>query len=218
MKIIFLGPPAVGKGTHAGKIANHYKIAKISTGEMFREEAKAGTELGNKLNEYMEKGVLVPDEMVIEVLEIKLKEDKYKPGFILDGFPRTAGQAEALDKAIPMDLVVNMSAAHETIIARISNRLTCKNCQEIFNTLFIKPKVEGKCDKCGGELYQRDDQKPEVVEERLSVYERETAPLIGHYREKGILIDVSAEGDVKVVHERVLAAIEEYFSKKTTTQ
>lgn len=214
MKAIFLGPPGVGKGTHAGKIAEHYGIPKISVGEMFRDEVKAGTELGSKLNEYMEKGVLVPDEIVIEVFRTKLKEDEYNNGFILDGFPRTPGQAKALEGIMDIELVVNMVASHETIIARISNRLTCRKCQAIYNTLFVKPKDEGRCDSCGGELYQREDQKPEVVEERLQVYERETAPLIEFYKSKGVLIDVSAEGEVDVVHKRVLQAVEDYLSKK----
>ncbi len=211
MKIIFLGPPAVGKGTHAGKVAKGFGIPRISTGEMFREEAKAGTELGKKLNEYMEEGVLVPDEMVIEILRSRLGRDDCREGFILDGFPRTIEQAGALRNITATDLVVNMKASHETIIARISNRLTCRKCQAIYNTLFVKPKIEGVCDKCGGELYQREDQKPDIVKERLEVYERETAPLIDFYRDKGTLIDVSAEGDVEVVHKRITDAINEYI-------
>ncbi len=215
MKMIFLGAPGVGKGTHAGKIAAHYNIPRISTGEILREEVKAGSELGKKANEYMEKGELVPDEIIIGMLKDKLSADENKEGYILDGFPRTTQQAEALDGVTPMDLVVNMKASHDTIIARISNRLTCRSCQAIYNILFVKPKKEGVCDRCGGELYQRDDQKPEVVKERLEVYEKQTAPLIDFYRKKGILMDVSAEGDVDVVHKRVLAAIEDHISKKS---
>ena len=207
--MVFLGPPGVGKGTHAGGVAREFGMPKISTGEMFREEAKAGTDLGKKLNEYMEEGVLVPDGMVIEILRKRLGREDCSEGFVLDGFPRNLEQAEALEGIRGIELVVNMKASHETIIARISNRLTCRKCQAIFNTLFVKPKVEGVCDRCGGELYQRDDQKPEVVKERLEVYERETAPLIDYYRKKGVLIDVSAEGEVEVVHKRVMDAIRE---------
>ncbi len=213
--MVFLGPPGVGKGTHAGSVAREFGMPKISTGEMFREEAKAGTDLGKKLNGYMEEGILVPDGMVIEILRKRLGREDCSKGFVLDGFPRNTEQAEALEGITGIELVVNMKASHETIIARISNRLTCRNCQAIYNTLFIKPKVEGVCDRCRGELYQRDDQKPEVVKERLEVYERETAPLIDHYRKKGILIDVSAEGDVGVVHKRVMDAIREHVKGRS---
>jgi len=215
MRMVFLGPPGVGKGTHAGSVAREFGMPKISTGEMFREEAKAGTDLGKKLNGYMEEGILVPDGMVIEILRKRLGREDCSKGFVLDGFPRNTEQAEALEGITGIELVVNMKASHETIIARISNRLTCRNCQAIYNTLFIKPKVEGVCDRCRGELYQRDDQKPEVVKERLEVYERETAPLIDHYRKKGILIDVSAEGDVGVVHKRVMDAIREHVKGRS---
>lgn len=212
MKMIFLGAPGVGKGTHAGRVSDHYGIPKISTGELLREEVKAGSELGLKARKYMDEGTLVPDELIIDMLSKRISEHKDK-GFILDGFPRNIEQAEALDKITDMDLVVNMKCSHETIITRISNRLTCRKCQAIYNTLFIKPKVEGVCDRCGGELYQRDDQKTEVVKERLEVYEKETAPLIDYYSKKGIVIDVSSEGDADVVHKRVVKAIDEFKNR-----
>ena len=211
--MIFLGAPAVGKGTHAGKIAAHYKIHKISTGEILRDEVKAGSELGKQAKEYMDKGVLVPDEIIIGMLKNSLSQEENNDGYILDGFPRTIGQAEALDEIAKIDLVVNLDASHDTIIARISNRITCRKCQAIYNTLFVKPKKEGVCDKCGGELYQRDDQKPEIVKERLEIYEKKTAPLIDFYTKKGILINVTVEGEVDVVHKRILAAIGDYLSK-----
>lgn len=213
MRMIFLGAPGVGKGTHAGKVAAHYKIPKISTGEILRDEVKAGSELGKQAKEFMDKGDLVPDEIIIGMLKGFLSQEENKEGYILDGFPRTVGQAEALDGISEIDIVINMKASHETIIARISNRLTCRKCQAIYNTLFVKPKREGVCDRCGGELYQRDDQKPEVVKDRLDVYEQKTAPLIDYYGKKGIMIEVSCEGEVDVVHKRVLAEIESYFSK-----
>jgi adenylate kinase len=214
MDMIFLGPPAVGKGTHAGKVAKEYGITKISTGDLVREEIKKGSELGLKMKKYHNEGTLVPDEIIINMLKDRISREAGK-GFILDGYPRTIEQAEALDRITKLDLVVNMFASHETIIARISNRITCRKCQAIFNTLFVKPKKEGVCDKCGGELYQRDDQKPEVVKERLETYDRETKPLIDFYRKKGILIDVSAEGEVEVVHKRVMEALREYFKDKS---
>ena len=212
MKMIFLGAPGVGKGTHAGKISEHYGIPKISTGELLREEVKAGSELGMKAKKYMDEGTLVPDDLIIGMLSKKISEQGDK-GFILDGFPRTIEQAEALEKITDVDLVVNMKCSHETIIARISNRVTCRKCQAIYNTLFIKPKVEGVCDKCGGELYQRDDQKPEVVKERLEVYEKETAPLIDYYSKKGIVMEVSSEGDADTVHKRIVKAIDEFKTR-----
>jgi adenylate kinase len=213
MRMIFLGPPAVGKGTHAGMVAEHYKIPKVSTGEMLREEMKAGTDLGRKAGVYVGKGELVPDSIVIGMLRSKLSSKECSKGYILDGFPRTLEQARSLED-VRMDLVVNMVAAKGTLMARMTNRWTCSECQAIYNTLFVKPRKTGVCDACGGKLYQRDDQKPEVVEERLRVYERQTAPLIAYYRKKGILMDVSAEGEKAVVHERILSSIQGYFRSR----
>ncbi|MCK5615433.1 adenylate kinase [Candidatus Pacearchaeota archaeon] len=215
MKMIFLGPPAVGKGTHAGKIAAHFKIPKISTGEILRDEIKNNTDLGKTAKEYMDKGDLVPDEIVIGMLKNKLEADENKDGYILDGFPRTIDQAKALDELAKIEVVVNMKASHETIIERISNRITCTKCQAIFNLKFVKPQKEGICDKCGAELYQREDQKPEVVKERLEVYDRKTAPLVDFYKDKGIEIDVQCDGEVDEVHKRILSAIQDYLAKKS---
>ncbi len=215
MKIVFLGAPGVGKGTHAGMIAERaFHIPKISTGDLFREEAKKGTELGKKLQKIMESGELVPDEMVIEILRQRISQPDCGKGYILDGFPRTIPQAEALDRITDIDLVVNMVASEQTIIDRISNRYTCRQCGEIYNIKFVPPKVEGKCDKCGGELYRREDQEPDVVRERLRVYKEKTAPLIDYYRKKGILLEVNAEGEVNEVHERIYNAIKEWLSER----
>ncbi len=212
MKMIFLGAPGVGKGTHAGLISEEYSIPKISTGDLFREEAKKGTELGKKLQEIMDSGELVPDDMVLEILKKRLQEEDCKNGYILDGFPRTIPQAEALEKITDIDIVVNLVASEQTIIDRISYRYTCKKCGAIYNTKFAPPKKEGICDKCGGELYRRDDQKPEVVRERLRVYKEKTAPLIDFYKNKGLLLEVSAEGEVEEVHQRISKAIKEWLS------
>jgi adenylate kinase len=212
-RMIFLGPPGAGKGTHAGMIAEHYGIPKISTGEILRGEVKAGTELGRKAEDYISSGELVPDDIVIGMLKTRLASEGRK-GFILDGYPRTLEQARALDRIESINLVVNMKVSKKTIMARITNRWTCRNCQAIYNTLFVKPRKEGICDRCGSELYQREDQKPEVVEDRLRVYEEQTAPLIEHYRKKGVLMDVSSEGEKEVVHRRILAAVREFYGEK----
>ncbi len=214
MKIVFFGPPAVGKGTHAGLISKHYGIPKISTGEIFRDEIKAGTKLGREADKYIKKGHLVPDNIVIQILKNKLASEECRKGFILDGFPRTLVQAKELDKIENIQLVVNMVASRDTLMARMTNRWTCSRCGAIYNTLFAKPKKPGICDVCGGKLYQRDDQRPDVVSERLEVYEKQTKPVIKYYREKGILIDVDAEGEKDDVHKRILAAVEEYFKGK----
>lgn len=214
MRLIFLGPPAVGKGTHAGDAARHYGIPKISTGDILREEAKKKTEQGRRVKEIIERGELVPDKIIIEILKEKISQPDCKKGFILDGFPRTIEQAEALDKTTNTTLVVNFQASHETLMARMTNRLTCRKCEAIFNTLFVKPKKEGVCDRCGGELYQREDQKPDVVDKRLKVYRRETEPLIDYYKKKGLLVDFNAEGPKKEVSERLFRFLDEKLPKE----
>lgn len=207
MKLIFLGPPGVGKGTHSGIAARDLGIPHISTGDIFREQINNETELGKKAKKYIDEGELVPDKITIAMLKDRISEPDCEDGFILDGFPRTTEQAKALDDITEIDLVVNMNASEKTIIQRLTNRWTCKKCGAIYNTITIPPKVEGVCDKCGGELYQREDQKREVVEKRLKVYEEQTAPLIDYYREKDILVDVNAEGSKEEVSKRVMKAI-----------
>ncbi len=207
VKMIFLGAPGVGKGTHSNLVAEAHGIVKISTGDLLRENVKAGTELGLKAKEYMDAGGLVPDDLVIALLKDRISKDDCGKGFILDGFPRTIPQAEALSGITEIDLVVNLSAPEEVIIGRLSGRWTCKKCDAIYHELNIKPKVEGVCDKCGGELYQRDDQKPEVVKKRLETYQKDTAPLIDFYKSKGSFIEVNVEGNVEEVNKRVQEAI-----------
>lgn len=204
MNLIFLGPPAVGKGTHAGLVSSKFSIPKISTGDILREEVGRKTDLGLKAKKYMDKGLLVPDDLVIYILKKRLEQADCKKGFVLDGFPRTLGQAKALDKITHIDLVLNFVASHETLMERMTGRLTCRKCEAIYHIKNIVPKKPGICDYCGGELYQRDDQKPEVVEKRLKVYEHQTKPLIDYYRKRGTLVDVNVEGSVEVVSKRVL--------------
>ncbi len=208
MKIIMLGAPGVGKGTIAKKLIENHNIPQLSTGDMLRAAIAEQSELGMEAKKFMDAGNLVPDDVVIGLIQERIKQDDCKEGFILDGFPRTIPQAEALDKITEIDKVVNLTAPDELIIKRLSARRTCKGCGAIFNVIFIPPKEEGKCDKCGGELLQRDDDKEESVKNRLVVYEKQTAPLIDFYRNKGILSDVDGSQELpKIVSdtEAVLA-------------
>ncbi len=202
--IVFLGAPGVGKGTYAFRVGPILGIPKISTGDIFRAEVDRGTELGMQVKSIMESGGLVPDEIVIEVLRKRLEEDDARKGFILDGFPRTIPQAEALGKISGIDVVLNISLPEDILIEKISARRTCRKCGDLYNVADINredvkmppmlPKTEGRCDKCGGELYQREDDRPEAIRERLKAYERQTAPLIKYYRKKGILVDFRPTG------------------------
>jgi len=217
MKLIFLGPPGVGKGTYASRIGPKLGIPHISTGDLLRNEIKAETELGKKAKEFMDAGNLVPDQLVIDMLKKRIGKPDAMNGFILDGFPRTIPQAEALDKTIDIDIVVNIIQKDEIIIKKISARRVCRKCGEIYNIVHIKyggidmppilPKVEGVCDKCGGELYQRDDDKESVVRDRLEVYKKQTAPLIKFYRDKGIVVDIDVVGGPDVVVPEIIEAI-----------
>ena len=191
--MIFLGPPGAGKGTYASRLTAILGIPHISTGDIVRDEIKAQTELGKTIREYSDKGELVPDEIIIKLLAKRLRKPDSERGFILDGFPRTIKQAEALDKISKIDLIINLNVPDEIIIKRLSNRLTCKKCGTIYNKLTLKPKRDNICDECGGQLYQREDDKPEVTQERLNVYREKTEPLIEHYKKKSLLKGVSCE-------------------------
>jgi len=199
LNLVFLGPPGVGKGTYAKELSKRYNIPHISTGDIFREEIRKGTELGKKVKSYVERGELVPDEIVIEVVRKRLSQDDCKRGFILDGFPRTINQAIALDSIVKVDLVFNFVAPKSVIIERLSGRRICRKCGAIYHIKFNPPKRPGICDKCGGPLYQREDDKPEVIEERLRVYEKQTAPIVDYYRKKGILVEVDASRNMEEV-------------------
>jgi len=191
MKIIFLGPPGAGKGTYASRLNPILKLPHISSGDMVRDEIKAQTQLGNLMKEYSDKGKLGPDEIMIKILAKRLRKPDCKKGCILDGFPRTIKQAKALEKIVKIDLVINLNVPDDIIIKRLSNRLTCKKCGTIYNKLTLKPKKDNICDQCGGELYQREDDKPKVIQERLNVYRKKTEPLIEYYKKKSLLKDVS---------------------------
>lgn len=190
MKKIFLGAPGSGKGTAASRIAPKLNVPHISTGDLFRKNIKEATEIGTKAKEFMERGDLVPDEIVIEMLKNRIEEADCGEGFILDGFPRTIPQAEQLAEIANMDLVINMCVPDDLIIKRLSSRITCKDCGEIFNLIGIPTKEEGICDKCQGEVIRRADDEPEVIQNRLETYREQTAPLIDFYKNKGVLQDV----------------------------
>ncbi|MBQ5447211.1 MAG: adenylate kinase [Lachnospiraceae bacterium] len=195
MKIIMLGAPGAGKGTQAKRIADKYEIPHISTGDIFRANIKNGTELGKKAKEYMDQGLLVPDELTVNLVIDRVSNDDCKNGYVLDGFPRTIPQAEALDNALTargekIDFAVNVEVPDENIINRMSGRRACLTCGATYHTEFIKPKVEGICDNCGSTLVLRDDDKPETVKKRLDVYHDQTQPLIDYYSGKNVLAEV----------------------------
>jgi adenylate kinase len=187
MKIIMLGPPGSGKGTYASRLSPILGIPHISTGEIFRENISAKTELGKKVAKFYNSGLLVPDEITVELIKERLKKPDCKNGFIFDGYPRTFKQAKELEKITPVDVVLYLSIPEWLILKRLSSRVLCENCGKIYNLLNIRPKKEGICDDCGGELIRRNDETGEVIKKRLKVYEEETKPIIEYYKKKGIL-------------------------------
>ncbi len=203
-KIILLGPPGAGKGTQAKLLAAKNGLAHLSTGDILRDEVARGTDLGKKAQAYMDRGDLVPDQLIIDMIKGRLDESA---GFILDGFPRTVTQAEALEKIVAMDIAINIALSREDVIKRLSSRRVCRECGKIYNLLYNPPAVDGVCDECGGELYQRDDDKREVIENRYDVYEQATAPLIGFYKERGLLVDVDGARGTEEVTEQIAEAL-----------
>ncbi len=212
MKIIMLGAPGAGKGTQAKQIASKYSIPHISTGDIFRANIKNGTELGKKAKEYMDQGLLVPDELTCDLVMDRIAQDDAKNGFVLDGFPRTIPQAEALDAALTkigesMDYAIDVDVPDENIINRMSGRRACLNCGATYHIVSIPPKKEGICDSCGNELVLRDDDKPETVKKRLDVYHDQTQPLIDYYNGKGILKSVDGTQPMEKVFEDITAIL-----------
>ena len=205
MRIILVGPPGAGKGTQAEKIVAKYNVAHISTGDILRANVKAGTELGKKAKSFMDAGALVPDDVIVGMMRGRLAEDDCKNGFILDGFPRTVPQAEALDSllaemGIKLDGVILLDVDDETVVERLCGRRMCKKCGRIFHVSFKPSSTGDLCDECGGELYQRDDDKEEVIRQRLAVYHSQTAPLVDYYGKAGLLLRVpGAEAGDKVL-------------------
>ena len=190
MKLVIFGPPGSGKGTYASRLKLELNIVAISTGDIFRSAVKEGTELGEKIKQYLDNGQLVPDEIVIKVLENRIREPDCKEGFILDGFPRTVEQAKALEKTVKIDAIINLLVPEQIIIKRLSNRRTCRDCGEIYNLKTLKPKRDGLCDKCSGSLVQRPDDTISVIKKRFQVFEKQTQPLIKHYESKTSNVNV----------------------------
>ena len=212
MKITMLGAPGAGKGTQAKKIATKYGIPHISTGDIFRANIKSGTELGNKAKTFMDQGLLVPDELVVDLVVDRVKQEDCSKGYVLDGFPRTIPQAEALDTALKLihetlDYAVNVEVPDQNIVNRMSGRRACLACGATYHTVYIPTKVEGICDVCGGELVLRDDDKPETVLKRLKVYHDQTQPLIDYYTTQGILAEVDGTRDMADVFEAIVKAL-----------
>jgi adenylate kinase len=212
MRLILVGPPGAGKGTQAVALAAHYKIPHISTGDIFRANLKNGTELGKKAQSFMDRGELVPDSVTNEMVKDRLGNSDVINGFLLDGFPRNTNQAEVLDailieKKMPLDAALELSIDNSEIVKRLSGRRTCRNCSATFHKDFEKPKVDGVCDKCNGELYQREDDKEEVITRRLEIYAQQTEPIIAYYKNAGILKNMSAIGDVSEITQKVIALL-----------
>ena len=212
MYIIFLGAPGAGKGTQSATVAQELGVVHIASGDLFRQALKQGTELGLKAKSYMEKGVLVPDEITIRLVLERMLAPEGEGGVILDGFPRNLEQAEALDKVLAqqakaIDKVVYIKVSEEELLKRLSGRWVCRDCQAPYHTVNSPPKVWGKCDRCGGELYQRPDDTVDTVKKRLEVYFAQTVPLIDYYAQAGKLLEVDGEGGVDEVGSRVVAAL-----------
>jgi adenylate kinase len=217
MRAIFLGPPGAGKGTYASRISPQLSIAHISTGDLLRAEVKASSALGKKAKSFMDAGKLVPDSLVIEMLMERIKKPDCKNGFILDGFPRTIPQAESLDKSLKVDVVINLLLAEDILLEKMLARRICRNCGNIYNIADINrdgirmpallPKKTGICDKCGGELYQREDENEKVIRDRFKVFRDQTEPLIAYYKKKGLLKDVKVIGGPDVMVPIVIKAM-----------
>ena len=212
MRIVLLGAPGAGKGTQAKKLIDKYGIPQISTGDILRQNVAEGTPLGKEAKSYMDKGELVPDSVVLGLVEDRLKKDDCKKGYILDGFPRNTAQAEALDKilaSLGMSLTgaLSVDVPKDDLMKRLTGRRTCKGCGQMYNVYFSPSKNESVCDKCGGALFHRDDDKEETIKRRLDVYDAQTAPLIDYYKKSGILKSVTGVGSIDEIFSKVCSAL-----------
>ncbi len=208
MRLVLLGAPGAGKGTQAKMLIEKYGIPQISTGDILRKAVADGTTLGKEAKSYMDRGELVPDRVVLGMVEERLKQDDCKKGYILDGFPRNVTQAEALDELLndlgmSLDTALSVDVPFDDLMKRLTGRRTCKACGQMYNIYFNPPKKEGICDRCGGELFQRDDDKEETIKKRLEVYNSQTSPLIEYYKRKGILKSVNGIGDINEIFNNI---------------
>lgn len=213
MKLILLGPPGAGKGTQAKMLVDHFAIPQIATGDILRSAVQAGTALGMQAKGCMDAGALVPDEVVIGIVRERLQAADCQPGFILDGFPRTVAQADALQSSLAglgrqLDRVLSLTVDAEALVQRLTGRRTCRNCGRGYHVIFEPPRSEQSCDVCGGELYQRDDDQEATIRRRLAVYADQTSPLIAYYREAGLLAELDGMQPIPVVQEQILAALQ----------
>lgn len=220
MYVVFLGAPGAGKGTQAAEVAKATKLAHIATGDMFREAQKKGTKLALEAKTYMDKGMLVPDEITIKMVLERISAPDCKNGVIFDGFPRNLAQAQALDKAMAgqskaIDHVVYIKVSEDELLTRLGGRWICRQCQTPYHEVASPPKVKGVCDKCSGELYQRSDDVPETIKERLKVFFAQTAPLIDYYTKMGKLREVNGEGGMEEIKQRILTAIGNKNSRRS---
>lgn len=214
MNIVILGPPGSGKGTQAGEISRKLKITHIASGDLFRDVSRRGDDLGNKLKSYMDKGLLVPDDITIKMILERIEKSDCKDGFMLDGFPRTLEQAQALDEALSkqgdsIGKAIYINVAAEELVRRLSSRFICRKCQMPYNLITAQPKIKGKCDECGGDLYQRDDDKPDTVRKRIDVYVQSTSPLIEYYNEKGKLAEIDGEQEISDITDEIIRVLSE---------
>ena len=216
MRVVLVGPPGAGKGTQAQFLASHLSIPKISTGDIFRDNVSHGTALGRRAQAYMERGDLVPDEVTIAMVTDRLADEDTQAGFLLDGFPRNVPQAETLKKMLlswdtKLDVVLELVVDDDEVVRRLSGRRTCRRCGRIWHVSFDPPTVAGICDDCGGELFQRDDDREETIRHRLEVYQEQTSPLVSLYADEGTLLGLDATGPVDEITERALSALRRFM-------
>jgi adenylate kinase len=216
VRAVLVGPPGAGKGTQAQFIASHLAIPKISTGDIFRANVSTRTPLGRRAKDYMDRGDLVPDEVTIAMVTSRLQEDDAQAGFILDGFPRNVPQAETLKKLLSdwdtrLDIVLELVVDDDEVVRRLSGRRTCRRCGRVWHATFDPPARRGRCDDCGGELFQRDDDREETIRHRLDVYAQQTQPLVAFYADEGTLLGIDATGPVEEITDRALAALRRFI-------